>query len=117
MPLYPLVIGSISLVMAGCGNMPTPPSKIPTPYISSAQYEGFDCPRLKAEFDSLSQQEQTFVVAQENRISTSKGHAIFYGWGVGDGMDTVELAKVRGQREAVRRVRTEKKCSDQTDER
>ena len=52
-----------------------------------------------------------FTIAQDNRVNASQGHALFYGWGRGDGMDTIELVKVRGERNAVRRVYDKKGCT------
>jgi len=104
--------GSMLLSLAGCMNMPTPPSDVPTPLFSTAPYESMDCSRLAAEQERLSTAERDLTVAQEKRVTASGGHALFYGWGRGDGMETVELAKVRGERDAVRRTQVKKGCVD-----
>lgn len=102
-------LGSIALALAGC-NTPTPSAHLPIPHISTSFYEHLDCARLAVEHDRLTSTEQEFTRAQENRIRASRGHALFYGWGSGDGMETVELTKVRGERNAVHRTQLKKGC-------
>lgn len=104
------MLGSVILVLSGCMNMPTPSSDVPTPNVSTAPYEHLDCMYLATEHDRLSSTERDLSVAQETRVNASRGHSLFYGWGRGDGMETVELAKVRGERDAVRRTQSQKGC-------
>lgn len=104
------ILGSLALVLAGC-NTPTPSARLPTPQISTSSYEHLDCARLAVEHDRLTSTELEFTRAQENRISASRGHALFYGWGSGDGMETVELTKIRGERNAVHRTQLKKGCT------
>lgn len=104
------VLGSINLSLAGCMNMPTPPSEVPTPHVSTAPYEHLNCLHLASEHERLSRVEEELVVAQEKRGAASVGHSLFYGWGRGNGMETVELTKVRGERDAVRRTQSQKAC-------
>ena len=98
-----LIYIQVALVTSGC-NTPTQPSAIPVAQISTAPYETLDCIRLAKERVRLLDLEQKLVTAQEERITSSRGHAAFYGWGRGDGMETVELAKVLGERNAVERT-------------
>lgn len=104
-----LLVGSIAM-LAGCMNMPTPPSQITGAYTSGLRYENFDCGRLSAEFDSLSRREHQLVVAQEQRLKTSQIQAFWWGFGQGDGVEASELANVKGEREAVRTAMTNKNC-------
>lgn len=105
-------LGSMVLLLAGCMNTPKAPSEVSTPHVSTLPYENLDCTRLAAELDRLSGAERDLVEAQERRVSASRGHAVFYGWGRGDGMETVELARVRGERDAVFRTRVKKACTN-----
>jgi len=105
-----IALGSILLLQAGCMNSPTAPSEIPIPHVSTAPYENLDCIRLTDELLRLRNAEFELAAAQDRRISSSGGHALFYGWGQGDGMETVELARVRGERDAVRRTHAMKAC-------
>ena len=98
-------------MLGGCLNMPTAVSRITGSYISGLQYESYDCDRLAIEMDSLARRENQLVAAQEQRIKTSKMQAFWYGIGQGDGIEASELANVRGEKEAVRRV-SEKNCSE-----
>ena len=99
-------------LMACCLNMPTSPSQITGPYTSSLSYESFDCARLSGKLDSLAKRENQLVIAQEQRIKTSKKQAFWYGYGQGDGIEASELAKVRGEKEAVRGAITAKSCEN-----
>lgn len=96
--------------LAGCMNMPTPPSQITGAYVSGIKYETYDCSRLSAELGSLSRRENLLVNAQQQRIKTSETQAFWYGYGQGDGIEAAELANVRGEREAVRSAMDAKPC-------
>lgn len=99
-----------SMFLAGCMNMPTPTSQITGSYTSGLKYENFDCSRLAAELDSLARRENQLVIAQEQRIKTSKMQAFWWGFGQGDGIEASELANVRGEKEAVRSAMEAKGC-------
>lgn len=99
-----------TLALAGCLNMPTPPVQIAPAYVSGLNYEQFDCNRLYAELDSLSRRESQLVAAQEQRVRTSQMQAFWYGFGQGDSMEATELARVRGEKEAVTHAIANKQC-------
>ena len=97
-------------LLAGCMNMPTPSSQITGSYTSGLTYESYECPRLGIELDSLARRENQLVTAQEQRIKTSQVQAFWWGVGQGDGIEASELANVRGEKEAVRKVMEVKGC-------
>lgn len=99
------------VLLAGCLNMPTPPSQITGAYTSGQKYETFDCSRLSVETDSLARRENQLVIAQEQRIKTSQTQAFWWGVGQGDGVEASELANVRGEKEAVRTAMAAKRCA------
>lgn len=103
----------ITLPLAGCMNMPTPPSQITGAYVSGIKYENFECSRLSAELGSLSRRENQLVTAQEQRVKTSGVQAFWLGYGQGDGIEASELANVRGEREAVRNAMDVKICKSE----
>ena len=96
--------------VAGCMNMPTPPSQITGAYVSSLKYDSFDCARLASELASLSRRENQLVTAQNQRVKTSEIQAFWWGFGQGDGVEATELANIRGEREAVRSALDAKSC-------
>lgn len=100
-----------SSVLAGCMNLPTQPSQISGAYVNSLKYEQFGCDRLTAEADSLARRESQLVIAQEQRLKSSKVQAFWLGYGQGDGIEASELANVRGEREAVRKAMDVNKCT------
>lgn len=104
------IIIAASLAVTGCFNLPTQPSQISGAYINSLKYEQFGCDRLTAEADSLARRENQLVVAQEQRLKSSKVQAFWLGYGQGDGIEASELANVRGEREAVRKAMDVNKC-------
>jgi len=109
--LKPVVFAVVtSAFLAGCMNMPTPTSQITGSYTSGLKYESFDCSRLAVELDSLARRENQLVIAQEQRIKTSKTQAFWWGYGQGDGIEASELANVRGEKEAVRKAMEAKDC-------
>jgi len=100
-------------ILAGCANMPTPPSQITGSYTSGLRYENFDCQKLSVELDSLARRENQLIIAQEQRIKTSQTQAFWWGFGQGDGIEASELANVRGEKEAVRKAMEIKGCQQQ----
>jgi len=105
-----IAASAATIALAGCMNMPTPPSQITGSYTSGLRYEDYPCPRLAIEVDSLARRENQLVLAQEQRIKTSQTQAFWYGVGQGDGIEASELANVRGEKEAVRKAMDVKRC-------
>ena len=102
---------SICLLTTACVfNMPTPVNQITPTYVSTLNYEAFDCNKLTVEADSLARREAMLVAAQAQRIKSSDAQAFWTGTGQGDGMEAVELSRVRGEREAVSKARALKAC-------
>ena len=105
---------TLLISLAGCMNMPTPPSQITGSYTSGLKYDDFECKKLIPEEDSLARRENQLVIAQEQRIKTSQTQAFWYGVGQGDGIEASELANVRGEKEAVRKAMVAKGCQVDT---
>ena len=99
-----------SLCVAGCFNMPTPSSQITGSYISPHKYRGYNCQDLTVEASSLARRENMLVIAQEQRLKSSQAQAFWVGYGQGDGIEAVELANVRGEKEAIANVMGRKGC-------
>ncbi len=99
--------------LSGCVNMPTQPAQITGSYQSDYHYREFDCSVLSNEISSLARRENQLVIAQEQRIKTSKVQAFWWGYGNGDGIEASELANVRGEKEAVRSMMGKKKCNSE----
>ena len=97
-------------LLAGCGNMPTQPSQITGAYVSPEKYEKMSCEQLAVEQNSLARRHNQLVVAQEQRVKSSKVQAFWLGFGNGDGVEASELANVRGEMEAVRTTMEKKNC-------
>lgn len=110
MKLLILTLVSVSLLSA-CANMPTPTSQITPAYTSDLAYEQYKCDRLAIEQNALARRENQLVIAQEQRVKSSKVQAFWLGYGQGDGVEASELAKVRGESEAVRKAMEVKKCA------
>lgn len=106
-----IVICASVVAVSGCFNLPTQSSQITGTYVSGLKYEQFDCGRLTAEADSLARRESQLVIAQDQRLKSSKVQAFWLGYGQGDGIEASELANVRGEREAVRKAMEVKQCS------
>ena len=112
MKIYRAIVICASVVaVSGCFNLPTQSSQITGTYVSGLKYEEFDCSRLTAEADSLARRESQLVIAQDQRLKSSKVQAFWLGYGQGDGIEASELANVRGEREAVRKAMEVKQCS------
>lgn len=108
------IASAIIAGLSGCMNMPTQTSQITGSYTSELKYEPYTCEQLAAETNSLARRENQLVIAQEQRIKTSKQQAFWYGVGQGDGIEAAELANVRGEKEAVRRAMEKRSCAQPT---
>ena len=95
-------------LIISCMNMPTPTSQITGAYTSGLVYENFPTEKLATEYNSLVRREKALSVAQDQRIKTSEVQAFMWGYGQGDGIEASELAVVRGEIEAIRRVLEER---------
>ena len=92
--------------------MPTPVEELTIPVFSSEGYERMSCEDLGAERARLMKLESELLMMHEKRLDASRGHALFYGWGRGDGVETVELVRVRGEMGSVRRAKDNLGCGD-----
>lgn len=106
------LLGVAALSLSGCANMPTPTEELGVPFVSSEAYAGLSCEELSTERARLATLEMESLVMHEKRRDASHGHAFFYGWGRGDGLETVELVKVRGEIGAVDRAMNVLGCVD-----
>ena len=104
-----LAMSQITVNLAAC-NMPTQPSNIRATGLSINKYEATNCSELSKIIETLVSEENTLVTSQNRRINDSQGHAVYYGWGKGDGMDTVELAKARAQLKSAKAEFAKKDC-------
>lgn len=96
--------------LSACMNMPTQPSQITGTYTSGLNYRNHTCGDLIAEERSLSRRENQLIIAQEQRVKSSRAQAFWYGIGNGDGIEASELANVRGEREAIRTAMERNGC-------
>tara|TARA_Y100000996_G_scaffold412451_1_gene398610 strand:+ start:792 stop:1136 length:345 start_codon:yes stop_codon:yes gene_type:complete len=104
-------IAIILFFIVGCAfNMPTPPSQIVGSYTSGLNYQEYSCPDLAKELNALARRESQLVIAQEQRIKTSKVQAFWMGYGEGDGIEASELSVVRGEKEAILKAMSSNDC-------
>ncbi len=96
--------------LSGCFNMPTPSSQITGSYVSPNKYRSYTCNDLTVEAGSLARRENMLVIAQEQRFKSSQAQAFWTGYGQGDGLEAVELANVRGEKEAIAHVMERRGC-------
>lgn len=101
-----------AIVLSGCINMPTATEKLTIPVISSEAYQQWSCEALSTERARLTKLESESLMMHEKRRNASHGHVFFYGWGRGDGIETVELVRFRGEIEAVDRATSNLGCND-----
>lgn len=108
--LNKLALCWIGFTLVGCSNMTTPVGEIPIPRISTAAYDPLNCFELSKEFTRLVRIDREFSLKQEDRAIDSVGHAFYYGWGKGDGVETIELIKVKSEIRALKEVFVKKTC-------
>ena len=99
-----------SLLLSGCINMSTPTSQITGSPGPERKYEEYTCAALADELGALARREVQLAAAQERRVKSSNVQALILGVGQGDGVEATELAKVRGEKESVRKAMYAKQC-------
>ena len=102
---------SIIFAILGC-NMPTHPDQLIHTQTASNTFTNQNCDEIHNELNKLRSEEIGLVSMQQKRIKESQGHSLFYGWGKGNGLDTVELVKTRSKIDAAQQELS-KKCDRQ----
>lgn len=97
-----LILLVLSVSVCGCFNRPTSTAQIVGTYVSPIEYEDKTVEQLTVMLNSLSQRENQLVLAQTQRIKSSRVQEIWFGVGNGDGVEASELANVRGKKQAVK---------------
>ena len=92
---------SLIIILSSCANMPTRSNQITGSYTSGIKYEDYSISRLEVELEALTKRESDLVVAQDQRLKSSQVQAFWWGFGNGDGIEAAELARVRGEKQAV----------------
>lgn len=59
----------------------------------------------------MARRENSLVAAQEQRRKSVKVQAFWLGYGTGDGIEALDLATVRGEKEATRTAMEQKRCN------
>lgn len=101
--------------LAGCASNP---DNISASYVSPIQYEGYSCQQLRAEASRLSARAAEVTGAQSSKAS---GDAVAMGVGLvlfwpslffikGDGTTAGEVARLKGEMDAVEQASIAKKC-------
>lgn len=101
--------------LAGCASNP---DNISASYVSPIQYDGYSCQQLRAEASRLSGRAAEVTGAQSSKAS---GDAVAMGVGLvlfwpslffikGDGTTAAEVARLKGEMEAVEQASIAKKC-------
>ena len=112
--LNAMVLGS-SLI-AGCASSS---NNIQPAYISPIIYQNYDCSQLAAEAQRVSSAASRVAGVQDQKATNdavATGVALVLFWPAafmvsgGDGQTGAELAKLRGQKEAIEQAAIQKKC-------
>ena len=88
---------SLLALATGCSTMPTPEAEIDTKAMQTTKYDAYNCNQLNEKLGLLRHEVMELTLRQEKRITDSSGHALYYGWGKGNGMDTIELVKTKSE--------------------
>ena len=109
---YGLVLASLSLLVACQTNQPTPADKIVPLYASPEEFSSDSCSELKETLADINSREPALVKAQTERRDQSVWKSFWWN-GVGDGDNSIanDIAKIRGQREAIQKAMRRKNCS------
>lgn len=109
-----IVLGAVS-ILAGCA---TPPKDIAPSYVSTSLYENLTCKQLRSEAEGVSARvAAAFAKQEKNRgqdaAMTTVGVALFWPalfFMKGDGADAAEVARLKGEMDAIEQVNRVKNC-------
>ena len=89
--------------VAGCEEYgpTTKAENVKAEYVSSEDYSIYSYDKLVQMHHELSRREKALIIAQEERLQASKKQELWLGVGKGDGVETAELARVRGEKQAI----------------
>lgn len=94
------LIGSV--LFAGCQYGETTPAALVAPeYVPSADYSTYSYDKLVAMHQELSRKERNLIIAQEQRREASAKQEFWWGVGKGNGVEKSELARIRGEKDAI----------------
>jgi hypothetical protein len=112
------IVVPLALALGGCASTS---DKIAPTYISPMQYEAFNCPQLAEEAQRVSHRAAIVAGAQDSQASkdtamTAVGVVIF--WPAlffigGDKQTAAELARLKGEMEAIEQASIRKNCGIQ----
>lgn len=106
---------ALALMLAGCA---TPPKDIAPTYVSTSLYQNLNCTQLKAEAEAVSSRAAAAFGRQEqNRgrdvAMTTVSVVLFWPAAFfmkGDGADAAEVARLKGEMQAIEQVNRTKNC-------
>lgn len=108
------LLGAVTIALSACA---TAPDQISPQYVSPARYAGFDCDQVSSEIEYIRARVSEVTGKQQDQAD---GDAVAMGVGlvlfwpalfflIGDDQKE-ELARLKGEYEALRRVSVDKKC-------
>ena len=111
-------LAALMLFVAGCA---TPPDKIETAYVSPLQYENYTCEQIQAEALRVSDRAAHAMGIQKKKAKNDAvkvGVALVIFWPAalfvaGKGANEHEVARLKGEIEALEKVSIQKECGIQ----
>ncbi|MFK5978885.1 MAG: hypothetical protein QM488_08375 [Rhizobiaceae bacterium] len=115
--ILPLFMG-ISIFLSACA---TKPEDIKASYVSPLAYESYECDQLSAEAERVSGHAADIAGVQRKKAkgdAVATGVALILFWPAlffvkGNGATESEVARLKGEMEAIERVAIQKRCSIQ----
>ncbi len=112
------LISLCALAVSGCA---TSPDNIAAAYVSPMQYQSYSCPQLREEATRISARAIQVTGAQSSKATTDAvamtvGMVVF--WPAlfflkGDGTTAAEVARLKGEMDAIEQASIRKKCGIQ----
>lgn len=109
-----LLLGCAAMLI-GCASRS---ENVAAAYVSPVTYQSYSCPEIRAEAARVSSRAATLAGAQDAKASNdavATGVAVVLFWPAaflikGDGASAAELARLKGEMEAIERASVEKRC-------
>jgi hypothetical protein len=108
---------SVALILVGCASKS---SDIAPSYVSPKQYDAYNCQQLAEEAQRISAHAAEAAGAQDSQatreaVATTAAIVVFWpaAFFVGDAKNAAELARLRGEMDAIEQTSIRKKCGIQ----
>lgn len=105
-----ITVTATLVALSGCA-LGTPPMDIQPDPVDASQYTGLSCDQMADQYQQLQQDKRRYVDQQEDRRAMNRTMALWIaGFGAGDGQAAKDLARTKGEIQAIKQAAAVSGC-------